>query len=189
MKWGAMSDVHHEIASEVARRQAGITAALQALQELEPDHPQYEAAFDRVVRAGGQLLAYERTIPAQLAEPHRRISAHLVRTVAAVQFAEAAALITLAGVGIVGWGWIILLVVPLFAAGFGWTYQVTTENHGDMRASAYTMLAPMALAPPVVLHVISRWFIILLVFAWIVAFSIASDAEIYPASKGEGVSA
>ncbi|MEV5441026.1 hypothetical protein AB0N23_00460 [Streptomyces sp. NPDC052644] len=182
-----MAELHEEIAQEVAGLQAEIADALQVLDGLEEDDPQYAAAFTRLVQAGNALLEYEAQVPARLEQPHLKVSTKWF-TMALWAHAVCAVLLCVAGgLGwISGWGRFVALVqlvgtVPLYMAG----KNPLPGEHQQLRHAAAALGVASAAVPPLAFAVLPSWLWLLPFVCWGSAYGLASEASRDDARKAK----
>ncbi|MEU5971955.1 hypothetical protein [Streptomyces globisporus] len=136
-----------------------------------------DEAFDALMERAQTLMAYEKQMPALLAEPERVRSARIIYWSWRAQSAVAVALIL--AFRLLGYsdGWYFLVVPHLVATFFGWPLKATTKNHLARRNASLGLHAVGALIVLIVLGVASPWFIIALLIGWAVVGTAAADGQ------------
>lgn len=174
-----MAELHEEIAQEVTGLQAEITAALQGLDSLDEDDPQYAAAFARLVQAGNALLTYEAQVPARLEQPHLELSTKSF-TVALWAHAACAVLLGVAaGVGWISGGWSLLAVAQLIGTSAFYTAgnKPLPGKHRQLRHAAAALGVASVAVPLLAFGVLPWWVWLLPLLCWAGAYSLASEAS------------
>ncbi|GAA2500704.1 hypothetical protein GCM10010406_41520 [Streptomyces thermolineatus] len=174
-----MAELHEEIAQEVAGLQAEITAALQVLDSLDEDDPQYTAAFTRLAQAGNTLLTYEAQVPARLEQPHLEVSTKLF-TVALWAHAACAVLLGVAaGLGWISGGWTALTLVQLIGTSVFYTagQKPLPGKHRQLRHAAAALGVASVAVPLLAFGALPWWVWPLPLLCWAAGYGLASEAS------------
>ncbi|MEU2072276.1 hypothetical protein [Streptomyces anulatus] len=149
--------------------------ALTVVQDEDEGVP--DEAFDGLMDRAQTLMAYEKQMPALLAEPERVRSEKVIFWSWRIQSAVAVALIL--AFRLLGYsnGWYALVVPHLVATFFGWPLEATVKNHLSLRTASIALHAVGALLVLIVLGVLSPWFIIALVIGWAFVGTAAADGQ------------
>ncbi|MFG3398845.1 hypothetical protein [Streptomyces parvus] len=136
-----------------------------------------DEAFDALMERARALMAYERQMPALLAEPERLRSEKVIFWSWRAQSAVAVALII--AFRLLGYsdGWYALVVPHLVATFCGWPLKATVKNHLARRTASLALHAVGALLVLIVLGILSPWFIIALVIGWAFVGTAAADGQ------------
>ncbi|MFB7852674.1 hypothetical protein ACFC34_37455 [Streptomyces sp. NPDC056053] len=174
-----MAELHEEIAQEITGLQAEITAALQRLESVDEDDPQYEAAFIRLVHAGNALLTHEAGVPARLEQPHLEVSARSFTVALWAHAACAVLLVVAAGAGWVGGGWALPALVQLIGTSLFYTagQKPLPGRHRQLRHAAAALCIVSVLVPLLVFGVLPGWVWLLPVLCWASAYGLAAEAS------------
>ncbi|MFB8127185.1 hypothetical protein ACFVG1_24960 [Streptomyces bacillaris] len=136
-----------------------------------------DEAFDALMERAQTLMAYEKQMPALLAEPERARSERIIFWSWRIQSAVALALIiTMHLLGAPG-GWYFLVVPYLLATFAGWTLKVTVNNHLARRNASLALHVLGVLLVLVVLGVVVPWLVAVLVVGWFVVAVAAADGQ------------
>ncbi|OSZ61276.1 hypothetical protein OQI_06070 [Streptomyces pharetrae CZA14] len=173
-----MAELHEEIVQEVTGLQAEITSALQGLDSLDEDDPQYAAAFARLVQAGKALLTYEAQVPARLEQPHLKVSKKSF-TVALWAHAACAVLLGVAaGLGWISGGWTLLSLAQLIGTSAFYTAgrKPLPGKHRQLRHAAAALGVASVAVPLLAFGVLPWWMWLLPLLCWVGAHGLASEA-------------
>ncbi|MEW2418080.1 hypothetical protein AB0953_30885 [Streptomyces sp. NPDC046866] len=174
-----MAELHEEIAQEVTELQAEITAALQGLDSLDEDDPQYAAAFARLVQAGNALLTYEAQVPARLEQPHLEVSTKWF-TVALWAHAACAVLLGVAaGVGWISGWWTPLALAQLIgtSAFYKAGQKPLPGKHRQLRHAAAALGVASFAVPLLTFGMLPWWVWLLPLVCWAAGYGLASEAS------------
>ncbi|MGW5931355.1 hypothetical protein ACWF2L_34735 [Streptomyces anulatus] len=133
-----------------------------------------DEAFDILMERAQALMAYEKQMPALLAEPERVRSEQIIFWSWRIQSAVAVALNPAFRLLRYSDGWYALVVPHLVGTFCGWPLKATVKNHLARRTASITLHAVGAL---IVLGVLSPWFIIVLVIGWAFVGTAAADGQ------------
>jgi hypothetical protein len=174
-----VAELREEIAQEVTGLQAEITAALQGLDSLDEDDPQYATAFARLVEAGNALLAYEAQVPARLEQPHLKVSTTSF-TVALWAHAVCAVLLGVAaGLGWIDGWWTSLALVQLFGTSAFYTagHKPLPGKHRQLRHAAAVLGVASVAVPLLAFGVLPWWVWLLPLLCWAAGYGLAGEAS------------
>ena len=175
-----MAELHEEIAQEVTGLQAEITAALQGLESVDEDDPQYAAAFARLVQAGTALLEYEAQVPDRLEQPHLEVSTKSF-TVALWDHrcVCGAPLGVAAGVGWISGGWTLLALAQLIGTSVLYTAgnKPLPGKHRQLRHAATALGIASVAVPLLAFGVLAWWVWLLPLVCWAAGYGLASEAS------------
>ncbi|MFF5338510.1 hypothetical protein [Streptomyces sp. NPDC013181] len=136
-----------------------------------------DQAFDILVERAQALMAYEKQMPALLAEPQRLRSQKVIFWSWRVQSAVAIGLIlAFRLLGYSDW-WYALIVPHLVGTFCGWRLEATAKNHLARRNASIALHAGGALLVLVVLGVLSPWFIVALLIGWAFVGTAVADEQ------------
>ncbi|MCX4970825.1 hypothetical protein OHA98_39990 [Streptomyces sp. NBC_00654] len=133
-----------------------------------------DEAFDVLMEHAQTLMAYEKQMPAFLAEPERVRSQKVIFWSWRVQSAVAIALIFVLHLLGYSHGWYFLVVPHLVATFCGWPLEATVKNHLARRSASIVL---HAMGVVLVLVVLSPWFIVALLIGWAVIGTAVSDGQ------------
>ncbi|MFB7852427.1 hypothetical protein ACFC34_36180 [Streptomyces sp. NPDC056053] len=136
-----------------------------------------DEAFGILMERAQALMAYEKQMPALLAEPERVRSQKVIFWSWRVQSAVAIALILV--FRLLGYSdWWYALVVPHLVGTFcGWQLEATVKNHLARRTASIALHVVGALLVLVVLGVLSPWFIVAFLIGWAVVGTAVADGQ------------
>lgn len=182
-----MAELHEEIAQEVTGLQAEITAALQGLESMDEDDPQYAAAFARLVQAGTALLEYEAQVPDRLEQPHLEVS---TKSFTAALWAHAACAVLLgvaAGVGWISGGWTLLALAQLIGTSVLYTVgkKPLPGKHRQLRHAAAALGIASVAVPLLAFGLLAWWVWLLPLVCWAAGYGLASEASGADARKAK----
>ncbi|MGW7095476.1 hypothetical protein [Streptomyces sp. NPDC054874] len=180
-----MSKVRHEIETEYRQLQQRLLTRHRETARYEAGDENFGAEYARLLQAADELLAFEKTIPAKLAEPERQLSERIVRMSWLGQTAVALALIVLTfALGHSAW-WLVVLV-PHCIATLSLSFQkVTHKNHRFYRHLTIGLHLECLLVALITLSVISLWFVILAIIGWLVLAVTVSEGPGDAVKKGQ----
>ncbi|MGW1412517.1 hypothetical protein [Streptomyces sp. NPDC002403] len=123
------------------------------------------------------LMAYEKQMPALLAEPERVRSEKVIFWSWRVQSAVAIALIL--AFRLLGYsdGWYALVMPHLVGTFYGWRLEATVKNHLARRTASIALHAVGALLVLVVLGVLPPWFIVAFLIGWAFVGTAVADGQ------------
>ncbi len=183
--WGcALSDVRVGVEREWAAHRAQLLAVLEQLKGLDRDAPEFDAAFGRLEVAGAELLRFEGTIPARLAEPARQVTARLVTWAAWTHAGAAALLVAAMALGWMSTSWSLATVLMLvLAAAFG-SQTISAADHQRRRGACWLVFAAAPLPPAAGLW--TGWLMVAWLLAWALAFFVVHFEKLVTATDGVG---
>ncbi|MFJ9195868.1 hypothetical protein [Streptomyces globisporus] len=163
-----MHEQHDQLVRALADQHA--RAVAQDYDEGVPDE-----AFDALMERARALMAYEKQMPALLAEPERLRSEKVIFWSWRAQSAVAVALII--AFRLLGYsdGWYALVVPHLVGTFFGWPLKATVKNHLARRNASIGLHAVGVLLVLIVLGVLSPWFIVALLIGWAAVGTAVAD--------------
>lgn len=184
---GRVAELHEEIAKEVMGKQAEITSALRALDGLEEDDPAYEAAFERLVKAGTDLLEYEAEVPAKLEQPQLQVS---TRSFTVALWAHAACAVLLGVASALDWigGWWLLFAIVQFigtSAFFVAGQNPRPGKHRQLRHAAAVLGVVIVSVPLLAFGALPWWVWLLPLLGWVSSYGMASEAGEAGAGKAK----
>ncbi|MFJ1839036.1 hypothetical protein ACIOJ9_34875 [Streptomyces sp. NPDC088175] len=174
-----MAELHDGIAQEVTGLQAEITAALQGLDSIDEDDPQYVAAFARLVQAGTALLTYEAQVPARLEQPHLEVSTKWF-TVALWSHAGCAVLLgAAAGLGWISGGWALFALVQLIGTSVFYTagQKPLPGKHRQLRHAAAVLGVAGVAVLLLAFGVLPWWVWLVPVLCWASGYGLVGEAS------------
>ncbi|MFF8423112.1 hypothetical protein [Streptomyces sp. NPDC015680] len=136
-----------------------------------------DEAFDILMERAQALMAYEKQMPALLAEPERVRSEKVIFWSWRIQSAVAIVLILVFRLLGYSDGWYALVVPHLVATFCGWPLKATVKNHLARRAASIALHAVGVLLVLIVLGVLSPWFIVALVIGWAFVGTAVADGQ------------
>ncbi|MEU2769329.1 MULTISPECIES: hypothetical protein [Streptomyces] len=174
-----MADLHEEIAQETAGLQAEITTALQGLDRLDEDDPQYADALARLVRAGKELLQHEARVPARLEQPHLEVSS---TSFTVALWAHAACAVLLGVASVTGWisgGWTVLAPVQLIGTCVLYTagHKPLPGKHRHLRHAAAVLGIASVTVPLLAFGVLPWWAWLVPPACWVGGYALAVEAS------------
>ncbi|MDX3697639.1 hypothetical protein PV726_47175 [Streptomyces europaeiscabiei] len=160
-----------------------LTAQHARVKELDPGDAEFDSQYTAMVQRAQELLAYEQTLPARLAEPQRLRSEQIVRWSWRGQTAVALALITVVLASDRTVWWLLLLIPHLLATLLGWTIKGIVQQHKQQRGIAFALHALCLLMILVVVGVLPTWWIIAVLIAWALIGAASADSPQQGAKK------
>jgi hypothetical protein len=136
-----------------------------------------DEAFDVLMERAQTLMAYEKQMPALLAEPERARSQKVIFWSWRSQSAVAIALVIVFRLLGYSDGWYALVVPHLVGTFCGWPLKATVKNHLARRNASIGLHVLGALLVLIVLGVLSPWFIVALLIGWAVVGTAAADGQ------------
>ncbi|MFJ3229128.1 hypothetical protein ACIPJS_38065 [Streptomyces sp. NPDC086783] len=181
----AVGKAGQEIQTEYRQLQEQLLAHHDEVSRHEAGDEDFGTEYAQLLQAADALLAYEKTIPAKLAEPERQASERIVRISWLGQSAVAVALVVVTFVLDHSAWWLVVLVPHLIATLIFSSQKVTDKDHLFYRRLTIGLHVECVLIILITLSVISLWFVILAVIGWLLLGSFASNGPGDPAKKGQ----
>ncbi|MER5586519.1 hypothetical protein ABT090_33430 [Streptomyces asoensis] len=176
----------HEIDAEYGQLQQQLLARHTEVARYETGDEDFGTGYARLLQAADELLAFEETIPARLAEPERQLSERIVRMSWLGQRAIAVALIVVTfALDHSAW-WLVVLIPHLIATLSFTPRKVTDRDHRFYRHLAIGLHLECLLVALITLSVISLWLVILAVIGWVVLAVSVSEGPGGSVKKGQG---
>ncbi|WP_158677829.1 hypothetical protein [Streptomyces sp. SPB074] len=171
-----MDSTEQQITEHLAKLQREIGVRRAEALEYDVDADEFTVEYARLVEATSELVEFEETIPARLAEPERRRSERIVTWSWRGEAVVGAVLIALVFV-LDHSAWWLVLLVPHFALTAAGCYQkVDTEQHRDRRFAALTLHMVALLIALISLSVITRWCILAAAAGWLLIAGLSMDS-------------
>ncbi|MDV9186834.1 hypothetical protein R6L23_01050 [Streptomyces sp. SR27] len=173
-----MGSTEQEIARRFAELQQRVGERRTRVLRAVGDEDRFAAGYAELVKAVGELVEYDTTIPQRLAEPARQLSERIVRWSWRGQAAVAAVMVVLVFALDMSGGWLLLLLPHLLGTLGGSFQKVDAGDHMTRRYATLAVHVVGVLVVLVTLSVISAWFIVLILFIWVPLFgSFVEDAD------------
>ncbi|MFE2584567.1 hypothetical protein [Streptomyces sp. NPDC059378] len=180
-----MGKVRHEIETEYRQLQERLLTRHGEATRHEAGDEDFGTEYARLLQAADELLAFEKTIPAKLAEPERQLSERIVRISWLGQTAVALALIVLT-FALDHSAWWLVVLVPHLIATLSFSFQkVTDKDHRFYRHLTIGLHLECLMVALITLSVISLWFVILAIIGWLVLGITVSEGLGDSAKKGQ----
>ncbi|MFB7454958.1 hypothetical protein [Streptomyces sp. NPDC056194] len=170
-----MSSAEQEVTRQFAKLQQRVGDRRAQVLSASSDKDALESGYAELLRAVDELVEFDKTVPARLAEPARLLSEQIVRWSWGVQAAVAAVLIVLVFILDLSGGWLVVLVPHLLATLSGYFQKVSSDDHMTRRFATIALHAAGLLVALVTLGVISLWFLVLVLVIWVPLFGTFAD--------------
>ncbi|MFE5484119.1 hypothetical protein [Streptomyces sp. NPDC056527] len=165
-----MGSTEQEINRRFAELQQRVGDRRSRVLSASGDEDRFAAGYAELVSAVGELVEYDRTIPQRLAEPARQLSERIVLWSWRGQAVVTAVMVVLVFALDLSGGWLVLLIPHLLGTLVGSIQKVDADAHMARRVAAFAVHVVGVLVVLVTLGVISAWFILLILAAWVPLF-------------------